>query len=51
MEASISIPMVDVAMLIVSAVGAMVFFSEPVSLQKALGILLMLTGIGLLRPG
>lgn len=50
MDASISIPIVDVAMLLVSAVGAIVFFSEPVTVQKTVGIALMLAGIGMLRP-
>jgi drug/metabolite transporter (DMT)-like permease len=50
MDASVSIPIVDVAMLLVSAIGAMVFFAEPFTAQKALGIALLLVGIGLLRP-
>lgn len=49
-EASLALPIVDVAMLLVSAVGAMVFFAEAVTIQKVLGIGLMLAGIALLRP-
>lgn len=49
-DASVSLPIVDVAMLLVSAVGAMIFFSEPVTAQKAGGIALLLAGIALLRP-
>lgn len=49
-EASIALPIVDVAMLLVSASGAFIFFSEPVTLQKLLGIALLLAGIGVLRP-
>ena len=50
MDASISIPIVDVAMLLVTTVGAVVFFAEPVTLQKTLGVALMLAGIALLKP-
>jgi drug/metabolite transporter (DMT)-like permease len=50
MEASISIPMVDVAMLLVSAIGAVLLFGEPVTMQKLGGIVLLLLGIALLRP-
>ena len=50
MDASISIPTVDVAMLLVSAIGAVWLFGEPVTLQKLGGIALLLLGIALLRP-
>ncbi len=50
MDASVSIPIVDVAMLIVSALGAILFFSEPATMRKVAGIALMLAGIALLRP-
>lgn len=50
MDASISIPIVDVAMLLVTAVGAILLFSEPLTAQKTLGIALMVAGIALLRP-
>jgi drug/metabolite transporter (DMT)-like permease len=50
MEASVSIPITDVSMMLVSAVGAMLFFAEPVTLQKLGGLALMLAGIALLRP-
>jgi len=50
LEASVSIPIVDVAMLLVSAVGAILVFQEPFTLQKGLGIALMLAGIVLIRP-
>jgi drug/metabolite transporter (DMT)-like permease len=49
-ESSIALPIVDVAMLLVSAVGAMIFFAEPVTLQKIGGIALLLAGIALLSP-
>lgn len=50
MDASVSIPTVDVSMLIVSALGAIVVFSEPVTWQRVAGIALMLVGIVLIRP-
>ncbi len=49
-DASISIPVIDSAMLIVSAAGAIYFFSEPVTTQKIIGITLLLAGIITLRP-
>ena len=49
-EASISIPIVDVAMLIVSVVAAVVFFSEPLTARKAIGFALLIAGIIVLRP-
>lgn len=50
MDASVSIPIVDVAMLLVSAIGAVCFFAESVTPQKAIGVCLLLAGIALLRP-
>lgn len=50
LDASIALPIVDVAMLLVSALGAVWFFAEPLTLQKGLGIALLLGGIALLRP-
>jgi drug/metabolite transporter (DMT)-like permease len=50
-DASIAIPVCDAAMLIVTAVGAVVFFHEAVSVQKLAGLSLLLVGILLLiRP-
>lgn len=49
MDASITIPISDTAMLLVSTLGAMFFFSEAVTLQKLGGIALLLAGIALLR--
>jgi drug/metabolite transporter (DMT)-like permease len=49
-EASIAIPISDVAMLIVTAVGALIFFQEAVTVQKLAGLGLLVTGIALLRP-
>jgi len=50
LDASIGIPISDGAMLIVTAVGAIVFFAEPVTGQKLAGLALLVTGIALLRP-
>jgi len=50
LDASVSIPIVDTAMLLVSAVGALWFFHEPVTTQKLVGIALLVIGIVLLRP-
>ena len=50
LEASIAIPISDVAMLVVTAVGALIFFQEAVTLQKLFGLGLLVTGIALLRP-
>jgi drug/metabolite transporter (DMT)-like permease len=50
LEASVAIPISDVAMLVVTAVGALVFFQEAVTLQKLFGLGLLVTGIALLRP-
>jgi drug/metabolite transporter (DMT)-like permease len=50
LEASVALPIVDVAMLLVSAIGAMLMFAEPLTWQKGVGIALLLGGIALLRP-
>jgi len=50
LEASISLPIIDTAMLIVSTVGAIYFFQEPISSQKIIGLLLLIAGIVVLRP-
>ena len=50
LEASIAIPISDVAMLIVTAIGALVFFQEAVTVQKLAGLALLVIGIALLRP-
>ena len=49
-DASLAIPISDVAMLIVTAVGAIAFFGEPVTGQKLVGFALLFGGIALLRP-
>jgi drug/metabolite transporter (DMT)-like permease len=50
LEASVSIPISDVAMLMVTTVGAILFFQESITPQKLLGLGLLVVGIVLLRP-
>ena len=50
MDASISIPIVDTAMLIVTTLGAIYFFQEAVTARKLVGVALLLGGIAVLRP-
>jgi multidrug transporter EmrE-like cation transporter len=50
LDASISIPIIDTAMLVVSVIGAIVFFAEPVTAKKLLGIGLLIAGITVLKP-
>jgi drug/metabolite transporter (DMT)-like permease len=49
-DASVSIPIIDTAMLIVTVIGAVLFFAEPVTMKKAIGIALLVAGILVLRP-
>ena len=49
-EASISIPVVDTGMLIVSVLAAVLFFAEPIALKKCVGLALLVAGIAVLRP-
>jgi drug/metabolite transporter (DMT)-like permease len=50
LEASVSMPIIDTSMIIVTTLGAIVFFRETATVQKLLGIGLLLAGIALLRP-
>jgi drug/metabolite transporter (DMT)-like permease len=50
LEASISVPIVDTAMLIVTTLGAIYFFQEAVTARKLLGLALLVAGIAALRP-
>jgi drug/metabolite transporter (DMT)-like permease len=49
-EASVSIPIMDTGMLIVSVVAAVIFFAEPITIRKAIGLALLIAGIAVLRP-
>jgi drug/metabolite transporter (DMT)-like permease len=50
LDASISIPIVDTVMLLVSVIGAILFFAEPITAKKLVGIGLLVAGIAVLRP-
>ncbi len=50
LDASISIPIIDTAMLIVTVIGAIWFFAEPMTVRKAVGLALLVSGILVLRP-
>jgi len=50
LDASISIPIVDTAMLIVTTLGAIYFFQEAVTPRKLVGLALLVSGIVALRP-
>jgi drug/metabolite transporter (DMT)-like permease len=49
-EASVSIPIVDTAMLLVSVLAAVLFFAEPITFRKCAGLALLIAGIVVLRP-
>jgi drug/metabolite transporter (DMT)-like permease len=49
-DASVSIPIMDTLMLLATAIGAIVFFAEPVTPKKVLGMTLLIAGILLLKP-
>lgn len=50
-DASVAIPIVDTGMLLVTTLGAMWFFSQPITPRKVVGITLLVAGIAALRPG
>ena len=50
-EVSSIVPVVDTAMLLVTALGGILLFAEAVTLQKGIGVALLVAGIYLLRPG
>lgn len=49
MHASLSIPIINVSMLLVSTVGAVIAFAEPVSIRKLVATALLVAGIALLQ--
>jgi len=49
LDASVAIPISDVAMLIVTTAGAILFFHEALSAQKLAGLAFLVVGILLLR--
>ncbi len=50
-EISSAVPVIDTAMLLVTALGGIAFFAEAMTLQKGIGVALLVAGIFLLRPG
>ena len=50
MAASVSIPIMDTGMLIVSVLAAVLFFAEPITVKKSVGLALLVAGIAVLRP-
>jgi drug/metabolite transporter (DMT)-like permease len=50
LDASISIPIVDTAMLMVTVICAVLFFGEAMTVRKTIGIALLIAGILALRP-
>jgi drug/metabolite transporter (DMT)-like permease len=50
LDASVSLPIVDTTMLLVSVLGAVMFFAEPLTARKLAGIGLLVAGIAMLRP-
>jgi drug/metabolite transporter (DMT)-like permease len=50
LDASTSIPIIDTAMLLVSVVGAVLFFAEPMTAKKVVGVVLLIAGIVVLKP-
>jgi len=49
-DASVSIPIMDTGMLIVSVLAAVLFFAEPITIKKVVGLALLIAGIAVLRP-
>jgi drug/metabolite transporter (DMT)-like permease len=49
-EASVSIPIMDTGMLLVSVLAAALFFAEPLTVRKCAGLALLVAGIAVLRP-
>jgi drug/metabolite transporter (DMT)-like permease len=50
LDASISIPVIDTTMLLVTVIGAVLFFAEPLTMRKVIGIGLLIAGIVVLKP-
>lgn len=50
LDASVAIPISDTAMMLVTVIGAMVFFAEPITTRKVIGIGLLVAGILTLKP-
>lgn len=49
-EVSIVVPTISTLMIIVTTLGGMFFFGEPLTVRKVIGITLLIAGIAFLRP-
>jgi len=49
-EASVSIPIMDTAMLLATVIAAAIFFAEPITVRKLIGTSLLVAGILVLKP-
>jgi drug/metabolite transporter (DMT)-like permease len=49
MDASVSIPIMDTAMLVITFIAAVWFFAEPFTVKKGIGLALLLAGIATLH--
>jgi drug/metabolite transporter (DMT)-like permease len=50
LDASVAIPISDTAMMLVTVIGAFIFFAEPITTRKVIGIGLLVAGILTLKP-
>jgi drug/metabolite transporter (DMT)-like permease len=50
LDASISVPLVDMGLIVVSVIGAIWFFAEPLTARKVCGVCLLAAGIVVIRP-
>jgi drug/metabolite transporter (DMT)-like permease len=49
-DISIVVPIADTGMLLVTALGGVLFFAEALTVQRSVGVALLVAGIALLRP-
>jgi drug/metabolite transporter (DMT)-like permease len=49
MDASVSIPIMDTAMMLVTVIAAVWFFAEPITIRKSIGLALLVAGIATLH--
>lgn len=49
-DISIVVPVINTSMMLVTVLGGILFFAEPITTQKVFGISLLIAGIILLRP-
>jgi multidrug transporter EmrE-like cation transporter len=49
-DVSVSIPIIDTAMVVVGVLGAVLFFGEPLTAKKLVGLGLLIGGMVVLAP-